>query len=253
MSALAPQAEDTPASPRKNLRLRALTTLSVAFLAGFVATLTFGILVGVLDTGARPQQWAVMLGALTLMVTSSLLLIFVLILLIPNKGDIRHGDEFGNVFSYTWPVFFGLLIVMAQAAPGWGQLAGRPLLAAVCVTLLQIAVPHGYLRNKCGESRYAARIRDASAWSNRLFMVTMWVTVGLLLIVLIEPDVNLDILEVLIWILLLIWAFGLLFMQIWVEGTRKATRYARFPDDFRAQHPKLDRLLAPTEDDTTQG
>jgi hypothetical protein len=239
MGVLVPQLMDAVGSPRSDLRIRALIGLAVAFLASFVAALTFGILVAVTDVTASPQHWAVMFAALTLLVTSSLLLIFVLILLIPNRASKRFGDEFGTIFSSAWFVFFGLLIMMGQAAPEWGVDSGLPILAAMFISTLQIVVPHGYQRWKRGEDSYRDFVARKSSRANYCFMVTIVVAVAVLFAVLAFPGLCRRCIVTAIWLLLGLWSTGLLFLQIWVEGTRKMPRYARFPDDFFAQHPEV--------------
>jgi hypothetical protein len=244
MGVLAQQSANASIPSLVALYPRALMSLSVAFLASFIATLTFGILLAITtESQASAQHWAVMFAALTLMFTSTLLLIFVLILLFPNKGRKRLGDEFGRVFSIAWLVFFGLMILMAQSAPHWGPGAGPALILAMCLTLLQIFYPHGQRRWKNGKSQYKSMIDSKRSRANTLFMLTILWTVVMLIAIIVSPGLCDAVLLGAVYILLILWSSGLLFLQIWVEGTRKQNRYPKYPQDLMAEQPRLSALL----------
>lgn len=253
MGVLVPQSPDSSA-PHSNLRARALIGMSVAFLASFIATLTFGILAAIAGIVTSSQEWAVMFAAFVLVITSSLLLIFVFIVLIPNRVDgnrrtARLGDKFGNVFSYAWVMFFLLLILLGQAAPEWGDRAGLPIMAAVFISLLQIAFPHGLCRWRLPEDGYLDLLNRMNSYAHRSFMLTILVTVVILCAVLVRPNLSDRILMFLIYLLLVLWSTGLLFLQVWVEGTRKMLRNPEFPIDFLAEYPKIAGLLKQTGED----
>ena len=257
MGVLLPQTPDPP-ELHSDLRVRALIGMSVAFLASFIATLTFGTLAAFTDNVAAHHKWAVMFAALILTLTSSLLLIFVFIVLIPNRdnadgGIARLGDEFGNVFSYAWIIFFLLLILLGQAAPKWGVRAGPPIMAAVFISLLQIVFPHGLCRWRLAEGGYQHLLNRMNSYAHRSFMLAILLTAVILCAVLIYPDLSIRILVFFILLLLLLWSTGLLFLQIWVEGTRKLTRCRTFPIDFFAEHPNIAGLVEQAGDESVAG
>ena len=252
MSALAQHTAGTVVSESHDIRSRALMTIYVAFVASFIATVTFGVLYAITtETPASAQHWAIMYSALTLMVTSSLLLIFVLILLIPNEGGKRLGDELGTVFSYTWPVFFCLLILMAQAAPSWGRDAGPAILFAIFISTLQIVVPYGSIRWRRGDRRFALFVDSMRSRANILFMWTIMVAFITFSAVIVWPQLNRSLILIAIYAQMVLWSLGLVFLQIWVEGTRKMCRYKRFSRDFLDHCPQLTRLLS-TKSNTSE-
>ena len=215
---------------------RVLMCLVVAFLSALIATLTFGTLVAVSPANTSGLHWSVMLAAVVQLLSSALFVIFAMALIVPNLPAARMADSLITALSYMWPVLYGLLGVLAIATPGLELPMERVMLLSVSIVMSQIFIAHGWVRMSRGTQRYMGWLEGRQRAANRWAMSSVVITAGFLLSVLIRREYSDWIVMLGVCLLAISWSLAVLHLQVWVEGTRKAARYAGTRGTLSGRH-----------------